>query len=137
MDTIYDESVRRDNIGGWVNTLEYDAETTADGLRWLRVKDGFGGPRSNARFPREDWVLDVPVLSVSVTWEKNPSFAKEPGKHWRSGGRYFTTREEAMRNELERAHETARFKLERVAKELHDLTVSNRKIQQAIKEAQA
>jgi hypothetical protein len=47
-------------IGCWVE-MTFDAVTERFGVRWLRVKDGFGG-----RGDREDWVADIPHGCLSV-----------------------------------------------------------------------
>lgn len=41
--------------------MEFDARGEYFGLTWLRVKDGMGG-----RGDREDWVADIPGVSISV-----------------------------------------------------------------------
>ncbi len=47
-------------IGTWAE-MKFDAELIHRGIRWLRVKGGFGG-----RGDREDWVADIGV-SISVS----------------------------------------------------------------------
>jgi hypothetical protein len=47
-------------IAGWAE-MKYDARCVRYGITWLRVKDGIGG-----RGDREDWVADLPAMTVSV-----------------------------------------------------------------------
>lgn len=51
----------RKKIGGWL-AMEFDADVYVCGVRWLRVKGGFGGEGG-----REDWVAVIPVMSASVS----------------------------------------------------------------------
>ncbi len=46
--------------GAWVE-MTFDAEFFHRGIRWLRVKGGMG-----ERGDREDWVADIPNVSISV-----------------------------------------------------------------------
>ncbi len=50
----------RKKIGTWVE-MEFDATCRRNGLTWFRVKNGMG-----ERGDREDWVADVPGVSISV-----------------------------------------------------------------------
>jgi len=73
---------------GWVDHMRFDASLVLDGLTWLRVKGGFGG-----RGDREDWILAVPAICVSVSrWRQEA---------WDSKGRKFGSREEAMQHAIE------------------------------------
>jgi hypothetical protein len=84
------EPVRR-RLGNFV-PLDYDAHLTLDGRVWHRVHMGLGH-----RGDREDWVLDAPDFSVIVSRYEN-------SEHW-GWDRLANTssREEAMRSEVERA----------------------------------
>ena len=57
--TLFKEPIKL-KTGGWVEQ-EFDAALECFGVRWLRVKDGMGGDGR-----REDWVADVPAVSVAV-----------------------------------------------------------------------
>lgn len=86
-------------IGHWVEMV-FDAEVTMHGgMRWLRVRGGFG-----QRGDREDWVADFPAnISVSdCEW-------REP----RWGPRHYNSFEEATLSEMK----IALVELQKEAKE--------------------
>lgn len=53
----------REGVGNWTESLVYDAVTVVDGLVWRRTSFG----DSHSRYEREDWVLDLPNVGVSIT----------------------------------------------------------------------
>lgn len=48
-------------VGNWVEQT-FDAEVWRYGVRWLRVKGGFG----DGQYPREDWIAEIPAVAISV-----------------------------------------------------------------------
>lgn len=104
-------------VGGWAEWLRYDRVIEFGGLTWYRVNEGFG--YGNASADREDWVLDVPALSVSVTyWKKKMPFCDGPG--WRVQASAFRTREEAMTAAVVVARKQITFERERRARRFRE-----------------
>lgn len=77
------EEVQR---GNW-SLLKVDASIAIHGVVWLRVYGGFGG-----RFDREDWIADLPGVSISVC-----------DYHWNGSdfGPSYPSFEDACRGQLE------------------------------------
>lgn len=71
-----------------------DATINSAGLTWFRVYGGFGG-----RFDREDWIADLPAISVSVC-----------DYHWNGSdfGPSYDSFENACRGQMEFALRSAR-----------------------------
>lgn len=88
----------RQALGGF-RELEYTARLEFEGRVWWRTSFADDGRR-------EDWVLDVPQVSVSVS-----SFEPDTDRFWLSPRGETVTRDEAMREAVRRGLQTARSRL--------------------------
>lgn len=118
-------------VGTW-RTMQFDAVTIVDGLAWRRAKDGFGGP--DARHPREDWLLDLPGVTISVNRHLKGTVGKET--RWRAdfhgvGG--FASLEEAMRAEVADALDRGRleYTMNKAAAELGKVATARQLMREA------
>ena len=111
---------RRLKTGGWAEQ-DVDARAIHKGIDWYRVEDGFG-----TRGDREDWIADLPKLSVCVSRDLG-------SEYYRVGVRNFPTIEEAMDEAIKNAMRHSDWKIDKCIEEMQDLQVARARILAAIR----
>ncbi len=113
---------RRMEIGGW-NELTYTAMKTYRGLKWYKTCFGEKGER-------EDWVADLPGVTVNVSrYTRNKKWEivfKDPTSSW----------EKAADAALERARDTVKHDLNKAIIRLAALATSSNLIEFSATKAQ-
>lgn len=109
---------REVKLATWLPQI-VDAEIVLDGIKWYRVKGGFGN-----RHDREDWIADVPGISISTndySWN-GEDFGPDYG-----------TFENACKQNLIEALRFAEKQKEKLIADLHKLQQGINKLQEAVR----